>query len=63
MFSFLKNIFIKPKKKIKITSLQVMTKSELEKLGRKYGLELDKRFRKEDLVETLYAYLKKINKT
>lgn len=63
MFSFLKNIFIKPKKKIKITSLQVMTKSELEKLGRKYGIELDKRFRKEDLVETLYNYLKKINKT
>ena len=58
MFSFLKNIFVKPKRKLKITHLQIMTKSELEKLGRKHGIELDRRFSKSDLVETLFKHLK-----
>ena len=58
MFSFIKNLFVKPKKKLKITHLQIMTKSELEKLGRKHGLELDRRFRKSDLIETLFKHLK-----
>ena len=35
-----------------------MTKSELEKLGRKHGIELDRRFRKSDLVDTLFKHLK-----
>tara|TARA_R100001443_G_scaffold50118_1_gene62386 strand:- start:464 stop:646 length:183 start_codon:yes stop_codon:yes gene_type:complete len=58
MFSFLKNIFIKPKKRLKITHLQIMTKSELEKLGRKHGIELDRRHSKGDLVDTLFKHLK-----
>lgn len=58
MFSFLKNLFVKPKKKIKITHLQIMTKSQLETLGRKHGIELDRRYRKTDLVQTLYHKLK-----
>jgi|TARA_E500000318_G_scaffold104032_1_gene109648 hypothetical protein len=58
MFSFLKNLFVKPKKKLKITHLQIMTKNELEKLGRKHGIELDRRYRKTDLVQTLYHKLK-----
>ena len=63
MFSFLKNLFgPKPKKKISRTALQIMTKKELETLGRKYGMELDRRFHKSDLVDQLYAYLRKINK-
>ena len=33
-------------------------KTELEKLGRKHGIELDRRFRKSDLVETLFKHLK-----
>jgi hypothetical protein len=35
-----------------------MTKNELEKLGRKHGIELDRRYRKTDLVQTLYHKLK-----
>jgi hypothetical protein len=58
MFSFIKNLFVKPKKKLRITHLQLMTKSQLESLGRKHGIELDRRFRKTDLVETLYEHLK-----
>jgi len=58
MFSFLRNLFVKPKKKLRITHLQLMTKSQLENLGRKHGIELDRRFRKTDLVETLYEHLK-----
>ena len=50
MFSFFKRLFVKPKKKIKVTHLQIMTKSQLENLGRKYGIELDRRLRKSDLV-------------
>ena len=53
MFSFIKNLFVKPKKKLRITHLQLMTKSQLEKLGRKHGIELDRRYRKTDLVQTL----------
>ena len=58
MFSFFKNLFVKRKKKLRITHLQLMTKSQLESLGRKHGIELDRRFRKTDLVETLYEHLK-----
>lgn len=58
MFSFLRNLFVKPKKKIKITHLQIMTKSQLETLGRKHGIELDRRFHKSDLVQTLFNHLK-----
>ena len=35
-----------------------MTKSQLEKLGRKHGIELDRRYRKTDLVQTLFNHLK-----
>lgn len=58
MFSFIKNFFVKPKKKLRITHLQLMTKSQLEKLGRKHGIELDRRYRKTDLVQTLFNHLK-----
>ena len=58
MFSFLKNLFFPaPKSNIKITHLQVMTKAELEHLGRKHGIELDKRFKKPQLVLTLFLSL------
>jgi len=39
-----------------------MTKKELENLGRKHGIELDRRFTKADLVEELYDHLKKKQK-
>ena len=60
MFSFLKKLFgPKPQKPVRRTALQMMTKKELETLGRKHGIELDRRFHKSDLVDQLYLYLKK----
>ena len=56
MLNFLKHIFyIKPKPKIKnITNLRLMKKKELELLGRKHGIELDRRYKKETLVKELW---------
>jgi len=45
-------------KKIDTTDLNKKTKAELEKLGRKIGVELDKRFTKAKLI----AEIKKQNK-
>ena len=39
--------------------LKKMTKAALESLGRQFGIELDRRFTKSDLVEELYEHLKK----
>tara|TARA_A200000113_G_scaffold128532_1_gene115660 strand:+ start:5750 stop:5938 length:189 start_codon:yes stop_codon:yes gene_type:complete len=60
MFSFIKNLFgSKPKAIISKSKLLMMTKSELEKFGRKHGIELDRRFAKDTLVDELHAHLKK----
>tara|TARA_X000001388_G_scaffold77201_1_gene76967 strand:+ start:296 stop:481 length:186 start_codon:yes stop_codon:yes gene_type:complete len=60
MLNFIKNLFKpKPKKIVKRTHLQIMTKKELETLGRKYGLELDRRFHKSDLVDELFNHISK----
>tara|TARA_X000000950_G_scaffold69468_1_gene85974 strand:- start:1435 stop:1620 length:186 start_codon:yes stop_codon:yes gene_type:complete len=59
MFSFIINLFKSKPKAIKKTNLVMMTKKELENLGRKHGIELDRRFTKSDLVEELYEHLKK----
>jgi hypothetical protein len=60
MLNFIKNLFkAKPKKILKRTHLQIMTKKELETLGRKYGLELDRRFHKSDLVDELFNHISK----
>ena len=55
MFNFLRHIFyVKPKPKINtISKLRLMKKKELELLGRKYGIELDRRYKKETLVLSL----------
>ena len=37
----------------------MMTKSELEKFGRKHGIEFDKRFSKDTLVDELHIPFKK----
>ena len=42
-----------------VKSLKNKTKSELERIGRKIGVELDKRFTKSKLIQQI----KKINKT
>ena len=59
MFSFITNLFKSKTKTIRKTNLVMMTKKELENLGRKHGIELDRRFTKSDLVEELYEHLKK----
>lgn len=60
MLNFIKNLFKpKPKKILKRTHLQIMTKKQLETLGRKHGLELDRRFHKSDLVDQLFNHIKK----
>ena len=59
MFSFIINLFKSKPKAIKKTNLVMMTKKELENLGRKHGIELDRRFTKSDLVEELYEHLNK----
>ena len=59
MFSFITNLFKSKPKTIRKTNLVMMTKKELENLGRKHGIELDRRFTKSDLVEELYEHLQK----
>ena len=59
MFSFITNLFKSKPKTIRKTNLVMMTKKELENLGRKHGIELDRRFTKSDLVEEFYEHLKK----
>ena len=39
--------------------MQIMTKKQLETLGRKHGLELDRRFHKSDLVDELFNHISK----
>lgn len=62
MLNFIKNLFKPKPKKINKIGLRMMTKKELENLGRKHGIELDRRFTKADLVEELYNHLKKKQK-
>ena len=62
MLNFITNLFKPKPKKINKIGLRMMTKKELENLGRKYGIELDRRFTKADLVEELYDHLKKKQK-
>ena len=59
MFAFINNLFFKKKKKpLKITHLQIMTKSQLFKLGKKHNLSFDKKIQKSELVHILFDYLK-----
>ena len=51
-------VLTKEVKKIDTKGLEKKTKAELEKLGRKIGVELDKRFKKAKLI----AEIKKQNK-
>ena len=41
--------------------LEAMSKKELEELGREYGIELDRRKNKEDLIEEVEAAIEKWN--
>ena len=53
--------YMKPlvlKKEIKVADLQYKTKAELEKLGRKIGIELDKRLTKQKLINQIKKKIK-----
>ena len=53
--------FFQPKKKepkIAIADLQYKTKAELEKIGRKVGIELDKRLTKAKLITQIKKAIK-----
>ena len=62
----IKSFFIKPLvltkevKKIDTKGLEKKTKAELEKLGRKIGIELDKRLTKSKLISKLKKENKKL---
>jgi len=53
MFEWLNGWFTPSEKK-----LDTMTKKELEEHGRKHGIELDRRFKKETLVKQLKKMIK-----
>ena len=57
MFSFITNLFKPKPKKVSKSRLMTMTKRELENVGRKYGIELDRRYLKDDLVEQLWTHI------
>ena len=57
MFSFITNLFKPKPKQIKKSRLMTMTKRELETLGRKHGIELDRRHSKDDLIEELWSHI------
>ena len=63
MFNFLKHIFyIKPKKKHTLEDLSKMDKEQLEKVGRQYGLELDRRKTHEKILKQLWRHIVKTTK-
>ena len=63
MLNFLKHIFyVKPKtpEKMTISKLRIMKKKDLELLGRKHGIELDRRYHKETLVNQLFNHINNV---
>tara|TARA_A100001011_G_scaffold397915_1_gene500489 strand:+ start:1227 stop:1430 length:204 start_codon:yes stop_codon:yes gene_type:complete len=54
----LKPYIPKREKEIKVADLQYKTKAELEKLGRKIGIELDKRLTKDKLIKQIKKKIK-----
>jgi len=62
MFDWIKSIFISKPKPVSKARLMVLNKRELEAIGRKHGIELDRRLHKDDLVEQLFSHIQKKNK-
>ena len=55
---YLKPLVLKKKDEIDLKGLKTKTKKELEKLGRKIGIELDRRFTKDKLIKKIKKYCK-----
>ena len=62
MFSFITNLFKPKPKQIKKSRLMTMTKRELETLGRKHGIELDRRYTKQKLINKIKFKAKNRNR-
>ena len=65
LWNIIKSWIVKPymkplvlKNEIKVADLQYKTKAELEKLGRKIGIELDKRLTKQKLINQIKKKIK-----
>ena len=59
--SFITKPYMKPlvlKNEINLKDLKKKTKTELEKLGRKVGIELDKRLTKDKLIKQIKKHCK-----
>ena len=55
---YLKPLVLKKKDVIDLKGLKTKTKKELEKLGRKVGVELDRRFTKDKLIKKIKKHIK-----
>ena len=51
-------LVLKKKDEIDLKGLKNKTKKELEKIGRKVGVELDRRFRKDKLIKQIKKHCK-----
>ena len=58
MPGFEKPLLLKDEVKTDLKHLRTQTKSELEKLGRKLGIELDKRLTKDKLIKQIRKHSK-----
>ena len=58
MPGFKKPLVLKNEVKTDLKHLKTQTKSELEKLGRKLGIELDKRLTKDKLIKQIRKHSK-----
>ena len=55
---YMKPLVLKKKDEINLKGLEKKTKSELEKLGRKVGIELDRRLTKDKLIKKIKKHCK-----
>ena len=55
---YIKPLKLKKQSEIDVKGLKNKTKKELEKLGRKVGVELDRRFTKDKLIKQIKKHIK-----
>ena len=55
---YMKPLKLKKEWEVDIKGLKSKTKKELEKLGRKIGIELDRRFTKDKLIKQIKKHIK-----
>ena len=55
---YMKPLVLKKEQEINLKNLKTKTKKELEKLGRKVGVELDRRLTKDKLIKAIKKHIK-----